>query len=195
MTTLGATGSAMNVDPWARQADLTTALGFIATSFPPFTATSVAALASQRNYASGLYLYAGETITNVCCCVTTAGAGTAPTSIKLGLWSSASPAVCLALTSNLAADARWTSLGWKVNALTAPYSVTTSGLYYASLWTDGAFGTTPLQLAVGATDGAFGGPLGAGPYKNWQKSSIATLTVADTATYATGGNQPWLGVS
>jgi hypothetical protein len=181
-TTLGSVVSTTNVDPWTREGDRLAALG-------PIAHTGMIAgsgnPASQTVHGGGLYLYNGETVTNIVVFVQTAATGAAPTSLKLGLWSSAGTPVCLAVTAELNSDARWTSQGYKVNALTAALPITSSALYYPVFWINGAFGGTNVALSnhyggSGVVGGAISG------FKQWGgsiKAGTATMAVNDTGTY------------
>jgi hypothetical protein len=176
-----------------RDVDLATALGIIADSGPP---VGGAVQTSQAVNFGAVYLYAGESIANIIVCVTTAGSGTAPTSLKLGLWSSAATPVCLAVTADLASDSRWTSAGQKVCALTGAYSVVTSGIYYPCFWINGTFASTNVQIMTIVASGQFGGQIGSGARRSGAlKTGATTMAVADTGTYALAGNSPWLAVS
>lgn len=178
-----------------RDRDLRAAIGIKSSVFPAYSAAGAVPV-SQTIYGVGCYLYAGETVTNIVSCVTTAAVGTAPTSLKLGLWSSATTPVCLAVTAELSGSANWTSTGWKNSALSSAYSVPSTGLYFAAFWINGVFGTTNLQIATGGVSGTFGGMAtsGARRYGN-VKTAATTMVAADTGAYGLSGTCPWLGVS
>ncbi len=194
MTRLGALTSGTDIDPWTRQKDFNAEIGIKAEIGHHFS--SVAPV-SQRIYGGGIYLYTDEVITNIIVCVEVAGAGTAPTNLKLGLWSSAATPVCLAVTADLAADTRWTaSTSYKVCALTAPYTILASGLFYAAFWINGTFATTNLQLITSYGSGQFAAQIGSAKQRFGSvKTGATTMAVAETGTYAVSGSMPWLGVS
>jgi hypothetical protein len=172
-------------------------LAAIGGSFSPMqVASNSASPTSQSVSGVAVYLYANETVTNVLCGVVTAGAGTAPTALKLGVWSSAATPACLSVTSDLASDSRWTTQGWKVNALSSAYVVPTSGIYYLVFWINGTFATTNVSLATTAAGGYAGAPIGSNPRMFGSlKTSATTMAVSDTGTYAAAGGIPVLGWS
>lgn len=99
---------------------------------------------SQRIHFTALPLNIGDVITNVWVSVAVAAVGTTPTTIKLALLSKNGNR--LAITTNLAADVKWTSLGFKSFSFITPYTVPAGDIYMAALLKDGAFGTTDVQL-------------------------------------------------
>lgn len=178
----------------AREADLIDAIGLISSpSFFPLVQSFNPT--SQLVHAIAHFLYKGEKITNVVAHVQTAAAGTAPTGLKLGIWSSAATPVCVAATADLAADARWTSQSFKVNALTATYVVPSDGIYYAVFWMNGAFGTTNLGLTCANGSGQVGNAIGTGKQLGGSvKAAATTMSVSDTGTYGVGVT-PWLALN
>lgn len=108
-------------------------------------AASGSTVTSQIIFGSAVFLRKGETVTNIITAVTTAAAGTTPTTIRLGIMSSA--LVMQAITGNLNANAIWTSVGTKAAPLSAAWVVPSDGIYFIVLISNGAFGTTALQLA------------------------------------------------
>jgi hypothetical protein len=166
--------------------------GFLAKTGEPI---GQAAITTQVVAAGGLLLHAGQVITNIIVCAQVAGIGAGvPTSLKLGLWSSAATPVCLAVTAELKDDARWLSQGWKVCALTAPYTIPTTDIYYPCFWENGAF-TTPLQLVISHSPGAYNTPIGSGKRMATSLKTTTTMAVSDTGTYAQAGSIPLLAVS
>ena len=181
-------------DPLRRAQDtLVSDLGIIAQTGSPVLAGSTAS--TQVIYGAGLHLYAGEVITNIIVCVSTAGTSTAPTDIKLGLWDSGTP-TCVAVTGSLGADARWTSTGFKVNALTGAYTVPSTGFYYPCFWQNGAFAGTALQLIICNNAGPTNNQIGSGK-RPWctLKTGAASMAVNDTGTYGGGVQDMWFAVS
>jgi len=176
-----------------RRQDLNTAFGL--TDRPDYFGGSGAVPTSQTIFGHSVYLYAGETVSNIICCVTTAASGTTPTSLRLGLWDSGTP-TCLAVTPELSADSRWTSTAWKVNALSANYQVPTDGVYYAAFFINGVFGTTNLQLLTVNLAGQINNLIGSGKRPTTSlKTAAASMAAGDTGTYGAGVVVPWLGVS
>lgn len=85
-------------------------------------------LTSGRVYFNSIGLIAGETITDICMGISSAAAP-GNTMSRLGLYSKAG--VLLAQTANL--GAAWDTQGMKFAALTSPYLVLTTDLYYIAL--------------------------------------------------------------
>jgi len=177
------------VDPWTRRRDLRVAVGVIDLTQDAETG---AVQTSQTIYAEAFYLYPTDTITNICVCVQTPSSGTAPSGIYLGLWQDVSGTpTCLAATANLASDSRWTTQGWKVCALSSPYTPSASGLFYAAYLINGTFGTTNLQLAVNESLGPVGGPIGSGPRRFGSLASSAiAMAAGNTGGYGQAGGIP-----
>ena len=177
----------------AREKDRLGALGILSSGGPM---TSTLTPTSQSVHAYSHYLYAGETITNVIVAVQTAASGTAPSNIKLGLWNSLPSPVCIAVTPELASDARWTSQGYKVCALTTPFVVATSGIYYGVFWQNGTFSVTnPILSGVLGGQGFVGASTGVGPPLGGAlKTGATTMAVNDTGTYSAVA-MPWVSLS
>ncbi len=155
---------------------------------PTLTLVTGAAAATQVIYGTGVHLYAGESITNIIVNVTTAGAGTTPTNLRLGLWNSAATPVCVANTPDIAATGSLTSNGYKVTAISAgPYVVPASGLYYAAVWQNGAFGSTPVAFSVINQSGPQANTIVTKAPFVQLKTGATTMAVGDTGTYGTGG--------
>ncbi len=183
-------------DGVSRRSSFLAATGFKALGLEP---VSNAVPATGTIFGNGVYLYAGEVITNILVAVATAAAGTAPTHIQVALWSSAATPVCLAVSAEDASNARWNSTGWKEVPLSAPYTVLADGLYYPSFLKVGAFGTTDVQLITGAANtGSNIGGLSA-PAKRRAPTlgtGIANLSVVnDTGTYSGVTSTPSIGVN
>lgn len=181
-------------DPIRRQNDLTVGLGLISWGGQP---VSAGVPTSQSVCGQAHYLYAGEIVTNIIVFVQTAAVGTVPTSLKLALWDSAATPNCLAVTAELKSDSRWTSQGWVVAALSSPYTITSSGIYYPAFWQNGAFGSTNLQ--VGMCNGSLGGSaniIGSGkrPYTAL-KTGATTMVATDTGSYSQTGAIPLFHIS
>lgn len=178
-----------------RRADYLTATGFLSLGLEP---VSNAVPTSGTIFANGVYLYKGEVVTNIVVAVATAGSGTAPTHIQVGLWSSAGTPVALAVSAEDAANARWTSTGWKEVPLTAPYTVPADGFYYPSFLKVGAFGTTDLQLITGAANPGsnIGGTSTGKRRAPTLATGVAVLSVVnDTGAYNGATSTPVIGVN
>lgn len=149
------------------------------------------ALASQTVYASLLGLRSGDTVTNIVVNVQVAGAGTVPTDVFFGLYSTAGTR--LALTADVSADAGLTATGYQDFALTAPYQVTADDGYYVVALQNGSWGTTAVQLTRGPNNAPVVGALGASAAVAVQQTGQASLPAS--ATWAVGAFPFWFGVS
>jgi hypothetical protein len=188
-TPFGGLHSTLDVNPWTRYRDLLGALGVL--SWPLGIPTSGAIPTSQAVLGLAHYLYRDEVVSNLSVPVQTAGAGTAPTAIKLGVWSSAATPACLAVTAELRADASWNSTGWKMFALASRLTIPSDGLYYGAFLQNGSFGTTNIQLAQAGVVAVVGNPIGSGRRLYGSLKTGATdMAVTDTGTYAQAGSVP-----
>lgn len=106
---------------------------------------NLAALTTQVMTAVALHLRAGDVITNLTFCSATTAAGT-PTNWWFALYSSASTPALLAQTADQTSTA-WAANTAKTVALATPYTVPTTGVYYAAIMVKA---TTPPTL-VGAS--------------------------------------------
>jgi hypothetical protein len=141
-----------------RSAQMVSSFGYAGETFLPNFGNTQVAPTSQSLYGCGIFLHAGEIITNLYVNVSTAGAGTTPTTIRMGIMNSSR--VVQAVTADVHADSKWTSTGVKQFALTAPWTVPTDGIYYILFLQNGAFGTTAMQMidvAVVAGSGVVNG--------------------------------------
>jgi hypothetical protein len=121
------------------------ARGLIAEPYPPVGARDNFAPPNQLLYGALVGLPAGTVVTNVCFFVSVAGSGTTPTGVFVALYSTAG--TLLASSGNLNTSTQLTSLGLAALPLSAPYSVTADGGYYAAVLFNGNFGTTPMQYS------------------------------------------------
>ncbi|WP_460071067.1 hypothetical protein [Streptomyces sp. YKOK-I1] len=99
-------------------------------------ASSTNILASGTVYLHKLWIAAGSTVSNLGWTITTAGSTLTAGQSLMGLYSAAGTR--LAVTADQASS--WTSTGFKLPALTAPLSITTSAYYYVAIL---SVGTTP----------------------------------------------------
>lgn len=106
---------------------------------------NLSALTTQVMLSTALYLEIGDLVTNLTFVSATTGAGT-PTNWWFALYSNASTPALIAQTADQTSTA-WAANTVKTLALSAPYTVTASGIYYASIMVKA---TTPPTLA-GAT--------------------------------------------
>lgn len=106
------------------------------------TVTNVAALTTQVMTSTAIYLHAGDVVTNLTFMSATTAAGT-PTNWWFALYSTASTPALLGQTADQTNTA-WAANTPKTVALATPYTVTTSGVHYASVMVKA---TTPPTLA------------------------------------------------
>ena len=136
-----------------RRKDLFAQLGLKWESFDLGTGGASSIPASQSTYGYAGYFYAGEILTGMSVVVVTPGVGTTPTLIRMGILDVTNKAVVL--TSDLHANAGWTSAGRKDFAFTGQYTVPSDGIYYPVFLSNGAWGTTQMalmgQLGVGSS--------------------------------------------
>ena len=127
--------------------------GYIAETLPreqiPETATVVCT--TTHIGCQAVWLSAGQTVSNISVCVS-AGAASVPTHYAFGLYDSLGNLCCSSadmLTAAMAAQTLYTF------AMTTPYKVATSGIYYVAF---GFVGTTvPTLKGVARTDGTLAG--------------------------------------
>jgi len=139
-----------------------------------------------------IFIPGGTVVTNISFCSATSAANV-PTHYAFGLYTYSASAPSL-----LASTADQTTTAWGANtvktlALTAPYTVTTSGLYYVA-FSMVATGVPTLKGMTARTDGTLAGtaPILAGI--NATSYSTGTLPAALTTTTA-GVNSVWCGLS
>ncbi len=179
----------------ARVARRNAAMGFTDQTWDlvsPVATLSALAPTSQKVYGSMVGLNAGDVVSNVFMALSTAGAGTTPTGIYLGLYTTAG--VQLAVSANLAANSGWTGTGIKSFALSSPYTVTTAGGYYLCLLQNGTWGTTSMQPFIGGQQTKIvQSAIGSGPTFCVAQTSQATLP--SPATFVGDASNYWFGWS
>jgi hypothetical protein len=92
---------------------------------------NLAALTTQVMTSVALYLEAGDVVTNLTFCSATTAAGT-PTNWWFALYSTAATPALLAQTADQTTTA-WAANTAKTVALATPYTVPTTGVYYAAV--------------------------------------------------------------
>jgi hypothetical protein len=102
---------------------------------------NLAALTSQVMTSVALYLEAGDVVTSLTFCSATTAAGT-PTNWWFALYSTAATPALLGQTADQTSTA-WAANTVKTVALATPYTVPTSGVYYAAVMVKA---TTPPTL-------------------------------------------------
>lgn len=172
----------------SRQDALAASRGYITSYFGDRLAPNTNSVWSGSGdvHAQLIYLYQGETVTNIINNVLVAGA--AVSHAIGGIYSSA-----LALLAQTADNAANIGLGVNIVPLTAPFIVPASGPYYAAFMT--AWVTTAPQVvcrlpSAGGQDGPIGGNL-----RDWlAQSGQAALPNPLVPNFFTGP-EPWLAVS
>lgn len=106
------------------------------------TVTNVAALTTQVMTSTAIYLTAGDVVTNLTFMSATTAASV-PTNWWFALYSTAATPALLAQTADQTTGA-WAANTPKTVALASPYTVLTTGVYYASVMVKA---TTPPTLA------------------------------------------------
>lgn len=157
------------------------ATGVLAETIPrelcPEVNTTVAA--SGTLFLQAIYLKAGTLVSNISMCSATTAAGT-PTNYFFALYSSSR--ALLAQSANQTTTA-WAANTYKTLAMTTPYRVPTSGIYYIGFMMTA---TTVATLKGGTAK--TGGQLAAtAPALNGASSTGLTTTLPDPAAAITGG--------
>lgn len=113
---------------------------------------NLAALTTQVMTAVALYLEAGDVVTNLTFCSATTAAGT-PTNWWFALYSTAATPALLGQTADQTSTA-WAANTAKTVALATPYTVTTTGVYYAAVMVKATTVPTLLGASLNATAAA-----------------------------------------
>lgn len=159
-----------------RDAILTRGQGFAGENFSRAQVASSGAMVSGTIYFQGVALLAGDVITNLHPRIITAGAGI--TACRVGLYDAAGNRV--AQSNDLGVS--WQTGGLKTNALSAPYTVPTTGMYYVALFC--TFTTTaPAPARAGAVTGVFEA-IGAGAMLEGTQAGQASLVTPATIANA-----------
>lgn len=125
--------------------------GIISQNFPLLEATATATVSNTRVYGGLLPLVVGDVINNISVGVRTAGAGTTPTSIVLGLLDKTGKV--LQQSANVNSSTDWTTANHIATAaLGGAYTVLASDVYYACIWVSGTWGTTQMALLEGVAN-------------------------------------------
>lgn len=190
MTAGAATGLA------ARQQVMSTALGIISENYRVSVANNTGAFPSQRIQGSLLGLCAGDVVTNLVFAVGVAAAGTAPTLLRCALLDKTGKV--LVRTNDLSASAIWTSVGYAVAPLTAPYTVPATDGYYVVALENGAFGTTNVAVYIWVVTASLDVAIGSGVPLGFNQDAQTDLpAVGSSVTMTVGGNSSrlWVAVS
>jgi hypothetical protein len=181
LATLGATGRVAAAQLSAEQMNLNgSPAGTFRTNLRRTEAGgNLAALTTQVMTAVALYLEAGDVVTSLTFCSATTAAGT-PTNWWFALYSSAATPALLAQSADQA-SAAWAANTPKTLALAAPYTVPTTGIYYAAVMVKA---TTPPTLLGATLNVNAAGAVIAGQ-KVLANTSGSSLTDTAPATIAT----------
>ena len=145
-------------------------------------AGNLSALTTQVMLSTAIYLYAGDVVTNL----TFLSGGTAantPTNWWFALYDTASTPALIAQTADQTSTA-WAANTPKTLALSAPYTVTTSGLHYASVMVK-ATAVPTLAGAAALENAAAAGAVVSGQ-KTLAQTSGSSLTATAPATITSG---------
>jgi len=169
------------IDPW----NVYGIAGTLAETIPRSIAgVNVAALTSGTLYLQAVYLRAGQKVTNISFCSGTTAAGT-PTNRRFALYSSA--------RALLAQTADQTTTAWAANtvmttALTAAYTVPTTGLYYVGIMV----AATTVPSLAGITAAGNAALRTTAPIISGNSTAALTTTLPDPAAAITAGvNSVW----
>lgn len=154
-------------------------LGLKAIAFDPRSATTTQLQASQQVIGSAVGLSQGVTITNVGVYVAVVGSGL--TISRVGIYNSA-----FSLVASSTNDTTFgTATGYQLKALTTPYLVPSTGIYYLAYI---GVGTTPIttERAQPQATGMLG-PMANGAYFGWFQTSQANFPSTATPSAGTPG--------
>lgn len=171
----------------SRDQILRDALGFYAESSPLISMGAATALAAQSARFTSIALRAGDVVSNIVVCVSTAASGTAGVA-NVALYNSAS--VLKASSGNV--QANLAIQGLQACALTVPYVVPTVGIYYCAVLMTTAYGTTQPTLGGNSLTGASVALSGKSKVSGIQTSQSS---LPDPAALADSGVSIWFGVS
>ncbi len=150
---------------------------------------NLAALTTQVMTAVALYLEAGDVVTNLTFCSATTAAGT-PTNWWFALYSSAATPALLAQTADQTNTA-WAANTAKTVALAAPYTVPTTGIYYAAIMVKAT--TVPTLLGASLNANASAAVVtGQKVLANTSGSSLTDTAPATIATPTTVATVPYV---
>lgn len=149
---------------------------------------NLAALTTQVMTAVGIYLEAGDVVTNLTFCSATTAAGT-PTNWWFALYSSDATPVLRAQTADQTSTA-WAADTAKTLALASPYTITTTGIHYAAVMVKAA--TPPTLLGASLNVNASGAVVAGQKVLALTSGSALTATAPATlATPTTVGTVPY----
>jgi hypothetical protein len=160
--------------------------GIVAETFDQALASALLIPASQALRATGIPLSAGQVVTSMAVCVSTAG--TALTHAWLLLYNPAQGLVAQSADT----PASFAAAGIVVLPMTSPFTVPTSGVYYAA-WL-GAIGTTMPTFAATAGQVGTAAAIGAGQIRGGAQLGQAAPPNPATITSAGFNTMLWYAV-
>ena len=149
---------------------------------------NLAALTTQVMTSVALYLEAGDVVTNLTFCSATTAAGT-PTNWWFALYDTQATPALIAQTADQL-TAAWAANTAKTLALSAPYTVTASGVYYAAAMVKATTVPTLLGASLNATAAA-AVITGQKVLAQTSGSSLVATAPATIATPTTVGTVPY----
>ena len=149
---------------------------------------NLAALTTQIMTAVALYLEAGDVVTNLTFCSATTAAGT-PTNWWFALYSTATTPALIAQSADQTNTA-WAANTAKTLALSAPYTVPTTGIYYAAVHVKATTVPTLLGASLNATASA-AVVTGQKVLANTSGSSLTDTAPSTIATPTAVGSVPY----
>jgi hypothetical protein len=161
--------------------------GLIAQTFARSAMTGGTILVGGTAYFSSMPLAAGDVVSSIVICVTTAGV--AMTLSKVGLYDTAGNRLAVSADQGTA----WETSGYKAAAMTTPYTVPTTGVYYTAViaagGTNAIVGRTAMVIpAVSGMALSPGAVLFGSETGQTDLDPTATITASSTSFYH------WMGV-
>lgn len=176
-------GIGLSTSSTIREEQVAAAGGVFAETIPMYAASGATILSSGQAQYAGVFLRAGETVTNLHVFVTIAGAG--QTLVKMGVRDTAGAS----LAASADVKATFTGTGFLTVPMGSAWTPSENGLYYFGIL--GVGGTQPTLLrAANVTSGSFAGVSG---YK-WAANEGSQTDWDATCTY--GNSFPfWIAAS
>lgn len=183
-------GGAQALDAMLRTGVSARAQGLIAETLPRAQAgLYVGGTVSGTLFAVGVPLLAGDVVSNLSIIVTAAGA--AATLSKLGLYSKAG----VLLASSVDQGTSWQSAGPKTVAMSTPYTVPTTDLYYVALLYVGTSTLAAFARGWGSGTTALIAAIGSGSLPFASQAGLSDLPAPATLVNTAAPLAFWMGVS
>lgn len=181
--------------PTALPNALAVALGYVNWNENPAAFANASTATSQTIYATSIYLPLGKVCTGVVLDVTTAAAGTKPTSFAIGLCTATKMVAQTAADISGASGVPFAATGETQIAFASTYTTlaadSAAGLYYVVMTQNGAY-TTPVQFARGISVAGSGAALsGQSPAHGTLGTSQTALAANGAAVTVTAGSTGW----